>query len=139
MSKPKDMTELRDQLLEAFDLLRGDPRRMLQTKELTNTAGKVIGTVLGVATIRFDQGVREAVEHLLARPELQAADPEFDRWCDRVIAAHEAGKEAFQGLDDADRRGRRIGGDIGDAAGLVVDIDPADVEVDRAIEVRLQP
>lgn len=45
MSKPKDMTELRDQLLEAFDLLRGDPRRMLQTKELTNTAGKVIGTV----------------------------------------------------------------------------------------------
>jgi hypothetical protein len=45
MSKPKDMTELRDHLLEAFDQLRADPRRMLQTKELTNTAGKIIGTV----------------------------------------------------------------------------------------------
>ena len=45
MSKPKDMTELRDQLLDAFDALKADPRRMLQTKELTNTAGKIIGTV----------------------------------------------------------------------------------------------
>lgn len=45
MSKPKDMTELRDQLLEAFDQLKGDPRRVIQVKELTNTAGKIINTV----------------------------------------------------------------------------------------------
>lgn len=48
-----------------------------------------------VATIRYDQGVREAVAHVLAHPELQRPDPEFDAWCDRVIAAHEAGKAAF--------------------------------------------
>ena len=45
MAKPKDMTELRDSLLDAFETLKGDPKRMLQTKELTNTAGKIIGTV----------------------------------------------------------------------------------------------
>lgn len=45
MSKPKDMTELRDQLLDAFEQLKGDPRRVIQVKELTNTAGKVINTV----------------------------------------------------------------------------------------------
>lgn len=45
MGKPKDITELRDELLDAFEALKADPRRMLQTKELTNTAGKIIGTV----------------------------------------------------------------------------------------------
>ena len=45
MSKPTNITELRDQLLEAFDTLKGDPRRAMQTKELTNTAGKVISTL----------------------------------------------------------------------------------------------
>lgn len=45
MSKPTNITELRDQLLEAFDQLKGDPRRAMQAKELTNTAGKVIATL----------------------------------------------------------------------------------------------
>lgn len=45
MNKPTNITELRDQLLEAFDQLKGDPRRAMQVKELTNTAGKVISTV----------------------------------------------------------------------------------------------
>lgn len=45
-----------------------------------------------VATTRFDQGVRLAVEHILAHPELQTPDPEFDAWCDRVIAAVEQAK-----------------------------------------------
>ena len=45
MSKPKDMTDLREQLLDAFEQLKGDPRRVIQVKELTNTAGKVINTV----------------------------------------------------------------------------------------------
>lgn len=45
MSKPKDITELRDALLESFEQLRTDPKRMLQARELTNNAGKIIGTV----------------------------------------------------------------------------------------------
>ncbi|MDR2494198.1 MAG: NAD-dependent epimerase/dehydratase family protein [Spirochaetaceae bacterium] len=40
-----------------------------------------------IASVRFDSGVRAAVEHIRARPELQREDPEFDRWCDRVVAA----------------------------------------------------
>ncbi len=39
------------------------------------------------ATTRFDQGVKETVENILANPKLQRSDPEFDIWCDKVIAA----------------------------------------------------
>ncbi len=42
------------------------------------------------ATVRFDEGIRQTVAHILAHPELQTPDPAFDRWCDRVIAAQEA-------------------------------------------------
>ncbi|MCL1928675.1 MAG: NAD-dependent epimerase/dehydratase family protein [Treponema sp.] len=41
------------------------------------------------ATIRFDQGIRETIAYILAHPELQVEDPEFDAFCDRVIAAQE--------------------------------------------------
>ena len=41
------------------------------------------------ATVRFDQGVRMAVDYVLAHPECQKEDPEFDKWCDRVIEAQE--------------------------------------------------
>ena len=44
------------------------------------------------ATTRFDQGVRRCVSHILAHPELQVEDPEFDAWCDKVIAAQEQAK-----------------------------------------------
>ena len=39
------------------------------------------------ARIRFDQGVRMTIENVLANKELQREDPEFDAWCDKVIAA----------------------------------------------------
>ena len=45
-------------------------------------------------TVRFDQGVRIALDNILSHPELQKEDPEFDAWCDRVIAALEKSKEA---------------------------------------------
>ncbi|WP_040846095.1 NAD-dependent epimerase/dehydratase family protein [Treponema maltophilum] len=37
--------------------------------------------------IRFEDGVRETIHHILKHPELQRLDPEFDAWCDKVIAA----------------------------------------------------
>ncbi|MBQ4608122.1 MAG: SDR family oxidoreductase [Clostridia bacterium] len=43
--------------------------------------------------VRADQGLRRAVRHMLSHPQLQVEDPEFDSWCDRVIAALEAAKE----------------------------------------------
>lgn len=43
-------------------------------------------------TVRFDQGVRRALAYVSEHPELQVDDPEFDAWCDRVIAAQEKAK-----------------------------------------------
>ncbi len=41
------------------------------------------------ATVRADQGIRRTIEYVLAHEECQKADPEFDKWCDRVIAAYD--------------------------------------------------
>lgn len=46
-----------------------------------------------VATTRFDQGARLCIENILAHPELQQEDPEFDQWCDRVIETLENAKK----------------------------------------------
>jgi len=42
--------------------------------------------------VRFDQGVRIAIDYVLSHPERQIPDPEFDQWCDRVIEAQEKAK-----------------------------------------------
>jgi len=47
------------------------------------------------ATTRFDEGVRHCIAYILAHPELQEEDPEFDQWCERIIAAQEAAKGQF--------------------------------------------
>lgn len=44
--------------------------------------------------VRFDMGVRYALDHVLSHPECQVEDPEFDSWCDRVIDALEKAKAA---------------------------------------------
>lgn len=46
-------------------------------------------------TIKFDQGVRKTVANILAHPELQVEDPEFDEFCDKVIRVLEAAKKEF--------------------------------------------
>ncbi len=45
------------------------------------------------ATTRFDQGIRKTIENVLAHPELQQDDPEFDEWCDKVIENLENAKK----------------------------------------------
>ena len=47
------------------------------------------------AVTRFDEGVRRCVDHILAHPELQVEDPDFDAWCDRVIEAQESVARSF--------------------------------------------
>ena len=39
-----------------------------------------------VATKRADQGIRETIEYVLAHPECQKEDPDFDKWCDEIIS-----------------------------------------------------
>lgn len=48
------------------------------------------------ATIRFDEGIRETIDYVLNHPECQQEDPEFDAWCDRLIAAIENVKKEMQ-------------------------------------------
>lgn len=50
-----------------------------------------------LATTRFDEGVRRCVEYVLAHPELQTEDPEFDIWCDKVIEAQEKARQGVIG------------------------------------------
>ena len=47
------------------------------------------------AGIRLDQGVRRCVEYIMAHPECQTLDPEFDEWCDKVIQTLEDAKKAI--------------------------------------------
>lgn len=41
------------------------------------------------ASVRYDQGVRCALEYVLSHEESQISDPQFDAWCDRIIEAYE--------------------------------------------------
>jgi nucleoside-diphosphate-sugar epimerase len=41
------------------------------------------------ARVRFDQGIRDTLDFVLNHPEYQKEDPDFDRWCDRIIEIRE--------------------------------------------------
>ena len=40
-----NINQVRDELIEAFKMVKKDPRRVSQAKELGNIAGKIISTV----------------------------------------------------------------------------------------------
>ena len=44
----------------------------------------------------MEQGLRETVQNVLKHPELQREDPEFDAWCDRVIAARQMALDSLK-------------------------------------------
>lgn len=44
-TKITNIKELRDDLIDSYDMLKKDPRRVVQVGELANTAGKILGTV----------------------------------------------------------------------------------------------
>ena len=45
------------------------------------------------ASISAEEGIKMTVKNILAHPEYQNDDPEFDAWCDKVIAAIESAKK----------------------------------------------
>lgn len=47
------------------------------------------------AEVSARDGIQATVRYILEHPEFQNDDPEFDLWCDRVIAALEKAKETF--------------------------------------------
>jgi len=48
-----------------------------------------------VCTVSMAEGLRQSVDYMLAHPETQVEDPEFDAWCDRIVNAQRAADEAF--------------------------------------------
>ncbi len=48
------------------------------------------------ATVRADEGIANSIRYILAHPEYQQDDPDFDAFTDRVIAAREAAIAAFK-------------------------------------------
>ncbi|MBU3112182.1 SDR family oxidoreductase [Clostridium lacusfryxellense] len=51
-----------------------------------------------VATTRFDQGVKKSIKYILAHPQLQIEDEEFDKFCDNVIKSQEEAVEFFKNI-----------------------------------------
>lgn len=49
-----------------------------------------------MALKRFDEGVKETAAYVLAHQECQQEDPEFDVWCDLVIAALQKAKDSIR-------------------------------------------
>ncbi|MDR0411795.1 MAG: SDR family oxidoreductase [Treponema sp.] len=41
------------------------------------------------ARVRFDQGIKNTLDFVLSHTECQKEDPDFDRWCDRIIEVRE--------------------------------------------------
>ncbi len=48
-----------------------------------------------VCNISMADGLRQAVQFMLAHPETQTPDLEFDSWCDRIADSMRAADEAF--------------------------------------------
>ena len=46
-------------------------------------------------TVPFHRGVRISLDYMLSHPECQQEDPDFDRWCDRIIEAREKALREF--------------------------------------------
>ena len=46
--------------------------------------------------VRMEQGIRNTVDYVLSHPECQVEDPEFDAWCDKLIAVLEKAKEEMK-------------------------------------------
>jgi nucleoside-diphosphate-sugar epimerase len=48
------------------------------------------------ATVRFEEGVADTIDNILANPQLQVPDPEFDAWCDHVLDVLDKAKASLQ-------------------------------------------
>ncbi len=90
----------------------------IATRTLTPLSGAFVGELLGDksntvifdnskikravpefnAALRFNEGVRMAVEYIYSHPECQRPDPEFDAWCDAVIERYESAMQSLPKL-----------------------------------------
>ena len=51
------------------------------------------------ASVSFEEGIKQCVANILTHQELQQDDPEFDLWCDKVIAGVEEARKKIKNLN----------------------------------------
>jgi nucleoside-diphosphate-sugar epimerase len=99
LGKPLNAVHVSSEFLAAagdFDFLGGLIGDKANSVVFDNTKLKCL--VPGYTSkIRFDQGIRETIAYILSHPESQAEDPEFDGWCDRIIAVREKALAEIRG------------------------------------------
>lgn len=54
--------------------------------------------------VRYEEGIRETVDYILAHPECQPEEPAFDAWCDRVAAIIDGIRGQLREAADLTRR-----------------------------------
>ena len=75
--------------------LGGDGTIMHTARRMMGYEIPIIGVNLGTMGFMAELD-RSELEDAMAHPELQEPDPEFDAWCDRVIAAMEQAKASLR-------------------------------------------
>jgi hypothetical protein len=72
MPRINNINELRKDLIDAYEMLKADPKRLNQVAELANTAGKVLNSVkieLEYAHLRKDRPVIAFLEYDKPNPK----------------------------------------------------------------------
>ena len=72
MPRINNINELRKDLIEAYEMLKADPKRLNQVAELANTAGKVLNSVkieLEYAHLRKDRPTIAFLEYDKPNPK----------------------------------------------------------------------
>ena len=67
--------------------------RLLNNKTVNGFMKKNYIVPQMTTNVPFHKGVRIALKHVLSHPEEYEEDPDFDDFCDRVIAALEKAKK----------------------------------------------
>ena len=71
MTTPKDLNELREELLTAYEWVKSDPSRQNQVKEMVNAAGKIIALTklqIEYAYVRGEEPDVPFVGHKTGKP-----------------------------------------------------------------------
>ena len=70
MKRPSNIEDLRNDLLDAYALLKADPKRANQVKEMSNTAGKILGSLKLEIEYAALRGEKPSIPFLTQLPAL---------------------------------------------------------------------
>lgn len=65
------------------------------TGTISTAITQLVAQTPGWELYLLNQGIHQTIDYILSHPEQQVEDPEFDAWCDRVIATLEEAKRSL--------------------------------------------